>query len=185
MTGTQAMPAGDVAGFLFEEAQLLDDHLLDDWLALMDPQIRYLMPSTSIMPPPSTAEDRVTRDRARWGTSTGPEEKLRFWLYDEDCTSLNMRVRRLDSGMAHSELPESITNHLVSNVTVAPDPDEADVLRVRSRFVVHQVRHESNESVFFGARWDRIRQTDSGLRLLRRYIELGHPLLPRTISVFF
>ena len=176
----------DIQAFLFEEAELLDDHLLDSWLGILDPDIRYVMPSTGILPPPATPEDRAAREAARWGSrADGAEEPLRFWVFDEDFNSLNMRVRRLDTGMAHAELPESITNHLVSNVTASPDPDDDDVYRVRSRFLVHQVRHERNESTFVGARWDKIRRTPDGFRLLRRHIELGHPVLPRTISIFF
>ncbi len=176
----------DLQAFLFEEAQLLDDHLFDAWLGILDPNIRYVMPSTGVLPPPATPQDRAARDAARWGVRTDEAEApLRFWVFDEDYNSLNMRVRRLDTGMAHAELPESITNHLVSNVTATPDPDDEDLYRVRSTFLVHQVRHERNESTFVGSRWDQIRRTPQGFRLLRRHIELGHPVLPRTVSIFF
>ena len=183
MTTTDLSLTADVTAFLAHEAELLDDNLLDDWLALLDPAIRYVMPSTAIVRPPQTADERNAKDAQRWGAGQG-EEDLQFWLYDEDYSSLNMRVRRLDTGLAHAELPESITTRYVTNVTVRPDA-ESDVLRVRSKVLVHQVRHESNENTFHGRRWDRIRRTDDGFLLLRRHVELAHPVLPRTLSIFF
>ncbi len=184
MTTTDSILAADAAAFLSEEAELLDDNLFDDWLARLDPGIRYVMPSTGIVRPPHTEEERAAREAQRWGTVAG-EEPLQFWLYDEDYSSLNMRVRRLDTGLAHAELPESITTRFVTNVTARPDPQDDDGLRVRSKLLLHQVRHESNESVFYARRWDRLRRTDDGFRLVRRYVELAHPVLPRTLSIFF
>jgi 3-phenylpropionate/cinnamic acid dioxygenase small subunit len=175
----------DVAAFLHEEAELLDDNLLDDWLARLDPGVRYVMPSTGIVRPPRSVEERTAKNAERWGVAhDGVEEPLQFWIYDEDYSSLNMRVRRLDTGLAHAELPESITTRYVTNVTARPDTEE-DVVRVRSKILVHQVRHESNENSFYGSRWDKLRRTDDGFRLLRRHVELAHPVLPRTLSIFF
>ena len=176
----------DVVDFLHREAEVLDDNLLDDWLAMLDPEVRYVMPTAAVLQPPRTPEERRGRLDRRWGTSTnqaGPD--LRFSLYDDDYAALNMRVRRLDTGMAHAELPESIVTRIVTNITVGPDPDREDLLRVRSKIVVHQMRHENNQSVFFGSRWDKLRRSDAGLRLLRRHVELAHPVLPRTLSTFF
>jgi 3-phenylpropionate/cinnamic acid dioxygenase small subunit len=170
--------------FLNEEAALLDDHLLDGWLGLLCNDVRYVMPSTAIMPA-EAADARERRNALRWGTFGDDDRDMHFWLYDEDYSSLNMRVRRLDTGMAHAELPESMTNHVVSNVIAAQDPLDSELVRVRSKFMVHVVRHESNENTFVGSRWDKLRRTDDGLRLAWRYIELAHPVLPRTISIFF
>ncbi|MBS3942269.1 MAG: aromatic-ring-hydroxylating dioxygenase subunit beta [Actinobacteria bacterium] len=174
----------EVAELLFREAELLDDGSFHEWLEGVADDIRYVMPATEVLPPSKEPQVLKRREQQRWGEIDVQEERLRFWLYDEDHNSLTMRIRRLDTGMAYAELPESITSRMVTNVRAWEEPEEG-LIRVTSKILVHQVRHEDHEDFFVGRRWDKYRRVDGQLRLLWRYVELGHPVLPRTISILF
>lgn len=175
----------EVADRMYREAEMLDDGTLDDWLKTIDRDIRYVAPAREVLPPSKDPERLDRLNRQRWGQLEPGEERLHFWLYDEDYNSLTMRVRRLDTGLAYAELPESITSRMVTNVHVRKEPDEAGLLLASSKLLVHQVRHEDHENFMVARRWDKYRREGEDLFLVWRYVELGHPVLPRTISILF
>lgn len=155
-----------VAAFYAYETMLLDDNRLREWLDLCDEAIRYVMPmrETRLGPPSS---------------NTNPP----FYLYNDDKTSLDTRVARLETGMALVESPPAASQRLVTDVHVLRSDPE--FVEARSSFIVVQVRDEQNEVQFTGRRTDRLRVVDDGFRILRRDILLVHYVLSRTISVFF
>ena len=89
----------------------------------------------------------------------------------------------MDTGLAHVETPPSITHRQITNVEV--ERLSAAEAGVRSSFVVYQVRLDKFESTFRGTRRDRWRRVNGEWKLARREILLAHPVLPRTISLFF
>jgi len=106
-----------VAQFLYEEAALLDEWRLDDWLALFHPQAaRYLIPS-----PEDLSDDPATT----------------LHLVNDSMTTLAGRVGRLKSKHAHAESPRSRTRRQITNVRVWQGPDD---LLSRSVFDVTRVR---------------------------------------------
>ena len=74
-----------VEQFLFHEAQLMDEHRFDEWLALWSEPALYWVPS-----------NRDDLDPAR-------EVSL---IYD-DWVRLQLRIARLKSGFAHAQEPRS------------------------------------------------------------------------------
>lgn len=174
----------EVSELLLREAEQLDDGAFHEWLDGVDEDIRYVMPATEVLPPSTDPDVLKRREQQRWGEIDVQQERLRFWLYDEDHQSLTMRVRRLDTGMAYAELPQSITSRMVTNVRAWEEAEEG-LVRATSKVLVHQVRHEDHEDFFVGRRWDKYRRVGDQLQLSWRYIELGHPVLPRTISILF
>src|SRR5712691_5415595 len=87
--------AGEIERFLVEEAALLDEWRLEEWLALMAEDSRYLVP-------PLDAPDADHRDT--------------LFLLADDWRSLASRVRQLLSGTTWAENPRSRTRRLVTNV---------------------------------------------------------------------
>lgn len=155
-----------VTRFYAYETLLLDDNRLHEWLDLVDDDVLYTMPM------------RETR--------LGEEPKDQpptFYLFNDDKTSLETRVARLDTGFALVESPVSATQRLVTDVFILEAT--AAHIDVRSSILVFQVREERNETLFVGHRTDRLRIIGDELRLLRRDIRLAHYVLPRTISLFF
>src|SRR6266567_8515859 len=110
----------EIEVFLYEEARLLDDWRLHEWLELFTDDIRYWMPNRETLP---VAEKTIEPD------------DLAFGLYDEDKSALMLRVRRLDTGLAHVEEPRSVTRHMISNVLVGDAGKPGEVL-AHSNFMV-------------------------------------------------
>jgi p-cumate 2,3-dioxygenase beta subunit len=107
----------EVEAFLFEEAALLDDWRLEEWLALFTDDGRYLVPST----------DTPDAD---------PREALS--IIDDDIARLRGRVERLQSRHAHREFPWSRTRRLVTNVRITDVLDTS--LSVTASFLVYRIR---------------------------------------------
>jgi p-cumate 2,3-dioxygenase subunit beta len=106
-----------VAQFLYDEAALLDEWRLDEWLALFHPgRAKYLIPS-----PEDLSDDPATT----------------LHLVNDSMTTLEGRIGRLKSKHAHAESPRSRTRRLIGNVRVWRGPDDFvcrsvfDVTRVR------------------------------------------------------
>jgi 3-phenylpropionate/cinnamic acid dioxygenase small subunit len=154
-----------VAAFYAYETMLLDDNRWRDWLALLDDEIRYVMPMRE----------------TRLGTPSENPNPI-FYLFNDDLASLNFRVARLETGLALVESPPSATQRLVTDILVLDSgPDFADV---RSSFMLLQVRDEQNETMFTGHRVDRLVLDGNAIRIRRRDILLAHFVLGRAISTF-
>ena len=114
-----------VAQFLYDEAALLDEWRLDEWLALFHPEAaQYLIPS-----PEDLSDDPATT----------------LHLVNDSRTTLAGRIGRLKSKHAHAESPRSRTRRQIANVRVWRGPNDLpsrsvfDVTRVRRGVVDHYV----------------------------------------------
>ena len=116
----------DVEDLLFEEAELLDDWRLDQWLALYTDDARYVVPPTD--------------DRDADASSS-------LMLIDDDRMRMGARVDRLNSRKAHREYPHSNLRHLVSNVRL--ESQNGDELTVRASFAVYRSR-AGRDMCYFG-----------------------------------
>jgi hypothetical protein len=90
-----AFTVAEIERFLIDEAALLDEWRLEEWLALMAPDARYLVP-------PLDAPDADHRDT--------------LFLIADDRRTLASRVRQLLSGTTWAENPRSRTRRLITNV---------------------------------------------------------------------
>lgn len=158
----------EVERFLYYEALLLDEGRFNEWLDLLTDDVHYLMPTAeSVQSDPGAA---------------APEVSLSYM--DEGKEMLALRVRQLDTGLRHVEVPASLTRRLVTNVLVIDAPAD-DELNVASNFLVFQIRHGRHESQFSGTRRDRLRRVDGEWKLCKRTILITQPVLPRAVSIFF
>ena len=174
MAASQALPLAEITNFLYREARLLDTGRLEEWLELFDDDVRYFSPSVEWVAQPAAEPQRSP-------------DGFAFDLFNDDKPSLRMRIDRLLTGLAYSELPHSITQHMITNVEVAGGKASGEFV-ARSNFAVLQVRpgrHAGAESLFFGRRKDDLRQSGSSWRIFRREIHLAHDVLPRAVSVLF
>lgn len=164
---------------LAREAYLLDTNRYDEWLELLDPGVRYLVPVPEWVHGRSGAEVAA-------GEGT---DALAFTYLDESYESLSLRVARLQTGLAHGEMPPSMTARVVGVPLIeAADGSDRDVQRysVVSHFTLHQTRHENRSDVFAGRRED-VWSVGAGPQpLLRaRTVHLIQRVLPRAFSTFF
>jgi p-cumate 2,3-dioxygenase subunit beta len=106
-----------VTQFLYDEAALLDEWRLDEWLALFHSgTAKYLIPN-----PEDQSDDPATT----------------LHLVNDSMTTLAGRITRLKSKHAHAESPRSRTRRQIANVRVWQGPDD---LQSRSVFDVTRVR---------------------------------------------
>jgi ethylbenzene dioxygenase beta subunit len=143
-----------VSRLLYEEADLLDNGRYADWLALLAPDLRYWAP--------------VRADLARTDEREG--ETSRLPLFDETRETLALRIQRLGTGLAWSEIPPSRTRRLVGNVIV--DDDGSGRVRVRSNLLVFRSRSPHDETILCAGRDDRWSHGDKGWRLHERKISV-------------
>ena len=106
-----------VEDFLYEEAALLDEWRLDEWLALFTEDCAYVVPTTDL------PEGDPSRDAV---------------FIDDNLERLRGRVTRLKSRHAHREYPYSRTRHLVTNVRLIEV--SATEIRAEAAFVVYRLR---------------------------------------------
>ncbi len=152
---------------LYHEAWLLDNDKLEEWLDLFTDTIRYWAPVRSNM-------------------ERGQEDLSRQHLlahFDDDKTSLTLRVKRLRTGVAHAEEPRSRIRHFVSNVQIL-ETDGPDRVKVGSNFQVFRSRWEGTEHLFVGCREDWWHRTDTAWKNEERFILLDHNVL-ENVTVFF
>ncbi|TYB41070.1 aromatic-ring-hydroxylating dioxygenase subunit beta [Actinomadura chibensis] len=161
-----------VEQFLYNEAQLLDTWLWDEWLELFADDVRYWMP---------LRKNRLRRQR----TADEAPDGVQMALIDDDHAALKTRVGQMRSGRHWAEDPPSRCRHLVTNVRVTPT-EAGPELRVRSNFVVYRNRLETEVDIWAGERQDVLRPSGGSFRIAARTILLDqNVVLSKNLSVFF
>lgn len=142
MTG--AVTRQQVEDFLFQEAALLDEWRLDEWLGLFEKDATYEVPTT----------DRPNEDPNR----------SQYYVWD-DYELLTARVKRLKSRHAHAENPHSRTRRLVTNVRLGEGSDSS--LQVRAAFLIYKIR-DGNVDQFVGRYEHILAANGEGLKFRKR-----------------
>lgn len=108
-----------IEDFLYEEAALLDEWRLEDWLELLTEDASYYVPSTD-MP--------------------DGDHKSTLFIIADDTVRIRSRVKQLLGRFAHAEHPHSRTRRLISNVRIRSV--EGETIRVTANFAVYRTRME-------------------------------------------
>ena len=93
----ESITVAEVERFLVDEAAMLDEWRLTDWLALMADDARYLVPSLD---------------------SPESDHRKALFLISDDMTTLRSRVGQLLGRSAWAENPRSRTRRLVTNFRI-------------------------------------------------------------------
>jgi PAH dioxygenase small subunit len=160
----------EVVDFLIEEAWILDDGRLKEWLALMATDVTYFMP---------------TRATVQRGAGDGFDEQMGH--FDENFESLSLRVRRIvDTESAWTERPPSRTRRIVSNIQVR-ETDVENEYAARSGCVL--LRNRLDRPVFdilSTSREDVLRREGDGFLIASRKIFVDQATLgTANLSIFF
>ena len=139
----------DIEQFLYREAYLLDHNQLEEWFALFTTDATYWIPLEANQTDPL-------------GTCS--------IIYD-DHRLLDIRVRQASHTWAHARNPLARTCHQVTNVMLFPSVDGTPELRVCSNLVLVEYRAE-RQRVFAGMCEHRLRQTDIGLKIASKRIDI-------------
>ncbi|MGX5652774.1 aromatic-ring-hydroxylating dioxygenase subunit beta [Hydrogenophaga borbori] len=144
----------EIEDLLFEEAALLDDWKLEEWLALFTEDARYLVPATDL---PKDA----------------PPEGNLFYIAD-DRFRMSERVKRLMKKSAFSEYPRSKTRHLVSNVRIRQQGDGECV--VSAAFITNRSKGGVTDTFVGSSEYVIVRAGDA-LRIRSKRCTLDHEAL--------
>lgn len=140
----------DVTSFLLNEADMLDEWRLDEWLALFDSCGRYTVAPLQ-------------------NNNAEPSEAL--YLVSDDYARLRVRVTHLLGGTAWAELPRSRTRRLITNVRLMDV--EPTKITAKANFVVYQFRN-SESWEFVGTSQYKLALVEDKLSILHRAIRLDH-----------
>jgi 3-phenylpropionate/cinnamic acid dioxygenase small subunit len=155
--------------FYAREAWLLDERRFKEWLDLFTDDVLYFMPRR---------KNVLRREQHRELTQPGD-----LAILEEDKRYLEMRVARLETGMAWAEDPPSRTRHLVGNLEAKP-LDNGEV-EARTAFLVYRSHLETDHQLLSGCRTDRLRRVAGNWKVARRTIVLdANVLLDKNLSVF-
>ena len=155
--------------FYIREAWLLDERKFKEWLELFTDDVLYFMPRR---------KNVLRREAQRELTPLGD-----LAILEEDKRYLEMRVARLDTGMAWAEDPPSRTRHLIGNLEAAPL--ESGEIQARTAFLVYRSHLETDHQLLSGYREDVLREVEGVWKIARRTIVLdANVLLDKNLSVF-
>jgi len=159
MVTASRVPSGDpiyneIVDFLIDEAALLNQNRLPEWVELLAEDLSYRMPV------------RETLSRAG-----GPGFDPRVGHFDDDLPSIKLRVRRLiETKSAYAEDPPSRSRRFVTNVVVHRTA-AAGEYEVTSDLLLTRNRWDAPVfDLLSASREDLLRRTNPGWKLARRTI---------------
>lgn len=156
--------------FYVNEAWMLDERKLEEWLELLTEDVLYFMPRR---------KNVMRRELER--EYTGPGD-MNF--FEDNKEMMRVRVARLNTDMAWAEDPPSRTTHLISNLIVSPGG--TDEVETKTAFIVHKSHLETDSVLYTGWREDVLRREDDGWKIAKRTILMNaNVLLSKNISIFF
>ncbi len=133
-----------VERFLVEEAAMLDEWRLQEWLNLMTEDVRYLVPSLD---------------------SPDSDHRTALFLISDNAASLRSRVGQLLGRTAWAESPRSRTRRLVSNVRILEE--RGDSATITANFIVWRFQGE-NSDAYVGRYIHELVRTPDGLKFRER-----------------
>ena len=155
--------------FYIREAWLLDERQFKEWLDIFTDDVLYFMPRR---------KNVLRRELHRELTPLGD-----LAILEEDKRYLEMRVARLDTGMAWAEDPPSRTRHMIGNLQLTPL--ENGEVGAKTAFLVYRSHLETDAQLLSGCREDVLRKVDGAWKVTRRTIVLdANVLLDKNLSVF-
>lgn len=158
----------DVTDWLYEEAHFLEQGEFEEWLLLLDDDIRYGAP--------------VRRTRLRHeGSEFDPVMKH----FEDTLDTLKQRVRRLRTRYAFAEDPPSRTRRLVTNIRVHETASAGELAVSSSLLVLRNRLDDPNSHLISALREDVLVPHPDGLKLRRRTILLDSATLPtHNLAIF-
>jgi len=136
-----------VEQFIYYEAQLMDEHRYDEWLALWTDDALYWVP---------TGRDEI-------------DPKREVSLIYDDRVRLQLRISRLKSGFAHAQEPKSRMRRVVSNI-VLEEVENGEIVSY-SNFLLAELRR-GKQDIFAGRTIHRLRPYNGSFKLVAKKVLL-------------
>lgn len=123
------------------------------WLDFFAPEFRYRTP--------------VVRNTDARADMVAPDGELAY--YDEDRVTMELRVKKLASSMAWTEIPPSRLRYFVQLLDIEVTGTEFAAV---SNVLLFRTRHEAQENVFYGERSDRFVPVHGAWKIADRTVVL-------------
>jgi p-cumate 2,3-dioxygenase beta subunit len=149
---TTEISRSQIEDFLYDEARLLDEWRLEEWLDL------FTLDCTYEIPP-------LDQPDADCGAT--------FALVHDHRPMLEQRIIRLKKPTAHAEFPHSRTRRLISNVRIVEQ--EGDQMTVTANFIVYRIR--GGVEMTYVGKYTYVLDLTEGMKIRRRRVALDHDVL--------
>lgn len=172
----QLLLKNELENVLYAEADLLDNRRYEEWLDILTDDIRYWMP---------------LRRNYKFGQESqeNSRELEDLAWFDENKTTLTLRVKQIMTGIHWAEEPPSRISHFVTNIRIIeanPSLTEASEVKLSSRFLVYRNRLQDETDILVGKREDVLRKEKGQWKIARRNIFLDqNVLLAKSLTFFF
>ena len=147
-TAAPGFALAEIEQFLIHEAALLDEWRLEEWLALVAEDGRYLVPSLD---------------------APDSDHRTALFLIADDRRNLASRVHQLLGGANWAENPRSRTRRLVSNFRILDE--RADSVTATANFAVWRFQYEATD-VYVGRYVNVLVRGPAGLMVQERRVIL-------------
>ncbi len=172
----QILLKNEIEDFLYQEAEILDERRIEEWLDLLAEDIRYWMPMRR-----NVKFGELDREFTREGQDIN-------W-FDEGKDTLERRVKQILTGVHWAEEPHSRICHFVTNVQIlsaTPSASDPTEVKVKCRFLVYRNRVETETDFLIGKREDTLRKVDGSWKIAERKIILDqNVLMAKNLTFFF
>ena len=142
-----AVDRQQVEQFIYHEADLMDEHRYDEWLALWTDDALYWVPS---------GRDDI-------------DPKREISLIYDDRVRLQVRITRLKSGFAHAQEPKSRMRRVVSNIVIK-EVENGEIIAY-SNFLLTELRR-GKQDIFAGRTIHRLRPDNLSFKIAAKKVLL-------------
>jgi benzoate/toluate 1,2-dioxygenase beta subunit len=153
-----------ICAFLYREARHLDDREWDAWLTHYAPEVEFWMPAWD-------DDDQLTDD---------PQSQISL-IYYANRDGLEDRVFRIKTERSSASLPETRTNHMLTNVEVLAERDDAVDVRYNFHTLSHRYKVTDH---FFGTVYVTLARRGDGWLITRKKIVLKSDYIRQVIDIY-
>lgn len=164
MNNTNHSDYNAICAFLYREARHLDDREWESWLEMYAEDAEYWMPAWD-------DDDQLTED---------PQREISL-IYYPNRNGLEDRVFRIKTERSSASMPEPRTNHMLTNVEVLADRDDAVDVRYNFHTLSHRYKITDH---FFGTVYVMLRKKGQDFVIARKKIVLKNDYIRQVIDVY-
>jgi benzoate/toluate 1,2-dioxygenase beta subunit len=153
-----------IQAFVYQEARRLDDKQWDEWLQLYDENVQFWMPSWD-------DEDNLT---------TNHETEISL-IYYPNRNGLEDRVFRIRTERSSATLPDTRTNHVISNIEILEE-NEAEV-KIRFNWNTFSFRYHTLDQ-FFGVSFYTLKKTADSYLISNKKVILKNDYIRQVLDIY-
>lgn len=135
----------EVEEIFYQEAELLDEWRLEEWLSMLTEDATYYVPPNDL--PDADAGHTL-------------------FLVADDMVRLKERIIRLMDPNCHAEYPHSRTRRMISNVRISSF--EGDIALASANFIVYRYRRHEAPRVYTGRYRYKLKRVGNELKIYER-----------------